>query len=911
MTLPAPNPHLIREALKDFPRPDTQAQALLEDWLRQRNVTLNPRDIDVVTLHYQSEVLGEGRSHYRENAVVTQKMNLVEALLGNWQGEPASGYGGFHFGDWAGLAPTQAVRLVNRLEPADASSNASPYLTFNGLYRRVQPVEYGPATRLDIRAEEFQGFIWGLHFHHQFKQALDTYWQNGLAQYQRALKIGFIAACNKQVREGSLSDQGRRIAWLAAGLIPDGERWVKASSLNVYGYTTTSILCLKRVGSDYLLLYIPGNASPIHEFANESDMKHWFAVQCQDPARRDALLQHFTPGDRPDGLDYSGARTALTGLGLFPKPHRFSVQHEGFATSGVWDPKFIVNYKADEYSPAITDDLFEYLALRHKQRSYEDADGQIVTNHHIDKLKWSSYLTVATGILLPLVVAVPELTPLLVIGGLAQFSLGLDQAINGRSLEEKAQSLEMQTFGLLNAIPVAGTAARESFSVFCYRKPGFFTPLKLREFLEGPSAGTVPITDIELLPAQAAFRDDQQLSSDLTSLVVRIDENLLHRFAAWFTDEAGLVSEWVEYEMGSDSFIKLKDVKLEDPTRWIVNPGNTTSLTRLEDSTRTVTDEQRMATLRAIGIQVELPIDFAFYSALARTPIPRIISNLWVGNLNIDEEFLEALEHNARALEQTDYQYQLFLSRQDPSVYQRNLSVLRARAPRLTVLPLEDEAFYQDFAQSPYFAQYQAALVGDGGRGTHFASASDILRYRLLNHFGGLYLDADDRLLLSTSPGSSVPPLARRELSTTADGLVLAPPVSNDQMGMYIKFNSSSIGSHPDNPTLDAISEEIRNRYRLDPGFYAARDDLDGNPVKHDAYARRLNQLTGPGMLNDVIDRRLPWLRQLREVCNLLVCPLHDVHSVINLRMFIQTLREHVPLDQVAKMGQAHSWLRN
>lgn len=909
--IPAQNLQLIREALKAFPRPDKQAQRVLEQWLHQRAVNIDPRDIEVVTLHYQLEVLGEGRSHYRENAVVTQKMNLVEALLGNWQGEPASGYGGFHFGDWAGLAPSRRVRLVDRLEPADVLSNNSPYQIFNGLYRRVSPAEYGPATRLDIRAEDFQGFIWSLHFHQQFKQALDSYWQKSLFPYQRALKIGFIAACNKQVQEGSLSDQGRHIAWLAAGLIRDGARWVKASLLNVYGYTTTSILILKHVHDDRILLYIPGNTSPIHEFADESDMKRWFATQCQDPARREALLQHFTPGDRPDGLDYSGARTALTGLGLYPRPHRFPPQHEGFATSGAWDPKLTINYKADTFSPAITDDLFEYLALRHKQRAYEDADGQIVTNHHIDKLKWTSYLGVATTILMPLVVVLPELTPLLVVGGLAQFSLGLDQAINGRSLEEKAHSLEAQTFGLLNAVPVVGNLARGSSSVFRYRRPGFFTPSKLRELLEAPSPGTTTTEDIELLPAQAAFREEQPVSSDLTAvLVARIDENLNHRFSAWFTEQAGPVNEWVEYELGSDSFIKVKDAKLADPPRWIVSTDQMTSLARLEDSARRVTDEQRMATLRTLGIRVDLPMDFARYGALQRAPIPKIISSLWVGNQPIGEEFLDALEHNAHALEQTDYHYQLFLSRQDPGVYQRNLSVLRTRAPQLNVLPLEDEAFYQDFVQSPYFAQYQAALAGDGGRGTHFASASDILRYRLLKYFGGLYLDADDQLLLSTSPGPSVLPLARSELTTTTDGLVLAPPVSNDQMGMYIKFNSSIIGSHPGNPTLDAISDEIRHRYSLDPGFYAARGDLDGNPVKHDAYARRLNQMTGPGVLNDVIDQRLPWLRQLREVCNLLVCPLHDVHHAINLRTFTQTLREHVPLDRVAQMGQAHSWLR-
>lgn len=127
-------------------------------------------------------------------------------------------------------------------------------------------------------------------------------------------------------------------------------------------------------------------------------------------------------------------------------------------------------------------------------------------------------------------------------------------------------------------------------------------------------------------------------------------------------------------------------------------------------------------------------------------------------------------------------------------------------------------------------------------------------------------------------------------------------------MGMYIKFNSSVIGSHPGNPTLQAISDEILRRYQLEPTFYSRRPFRADNSAALAAYSRRLSLLTGPGVLNDVIDQRLPWLSQLREICNLLVAPLHDVHRAINLRRFSQTLHEHVPMDQCFQMGQAHSW---
>lgn len=92
----------------------------------------------------------------------------------------------------------------------------------------------------------------------------------------------------------------------------------------------------------------------------------------------------------------------------------------------------------------------------------------------------------------------------------------------------------------------------------------------------------------------------------------------------------------------------------------------------------------------------------------------------------------------------------------------------------MSVLPLEDQPFYQAFASSPYFAQYQAALGITNPGITNFSSASDILRYRMLKQIGGFYLDADDRLLNAAS-GPGNPPLASQTLRTTADGLLLYP----------------------------------------------------------------------------------------------------------------------------------------
>lgn len=428
--IPPENLQLAREALIGLPRPDSLARKLLKDWLGKQGVALSPDSIDVVILHYQNERLEDdaGNPYSREDAVIMQRMNLVEALLSNWQGESTATFGGFHYGNWAGLAPVGDVNLVSRLKPRDLFSNYAPYAVFNGLYQRTEPASYGPHNRVQIRAEDFQAFIWGLHLHNLYKTSLDEYWEEHLTLYQRGLKISFIAAGNKQLLEGSLSEPAKHLAWQAAELIPRPAT-THVSMLNVYGYTSSSILCIRDTASDLTLLYLPGNASPFHEFSKPGAMKSWFAEQCQEPSKRQALLQAFSPADWPDGLDFSGVRTALTGLGRFPAAHQFPVNHQGFATSGLWDPQAIVDFQPDEYSPHIGDDLFHTLARLQKQRSYQDANSQITTNHQVDKAQWVSFLNLAMMIAAPLVLVVPELTPMLVIGGLAQFSLGMDRVV--------------------------------------------------------------------------------------------------------------------------------------------------------------------------------------------------------------------------------------------------------------------------------------------------------------------------------------------------------------------------------------------------------------------------------------------------------------------------------------------------
>ena len=98
-----------------------------------------------------------------------------------------------------------------------------------------------------------------------------------------------------QHQEGSLTQEGMALALQAAGL-PSGQTWdaltldqlhaatrvhspVVAGRLTIYRYTSTDLWCFRQRTSSRVLLYIPGNSSPLHEFVDIQHLRQWIVAQ--------------------------------------------------------------------------------------------------------------------------------------------------------------------------------------------------------------------------------------------------------------------------------------------------------------------------------------------------------------------------------------------------------------------------------------------------------------------------------------------------------------------------------------------------------------------------------------------------------------------------------------------------------
>lgn len=904
----------VRDHLSHVPRPDREAKRALGSWLRAQGVATDPDLIVVVTLHLRPH----GPNRYR--AQLMQRVSLPQAVLINWQGESNNDVlDALIAAPWAGTLPTDGtIELVASLERNPWYDNGPAYEVFNGLFRRTEPQRFDATTLVNVRAESLQRHIESLDFHTRCKRLLQGYWHTHLQTHRLCCKLNFIAACNEQVAQGSLSDAARLLVWQAAGLIARGPHMV-ASPLNIYGYAATDVLCLHDTHTDLMVLYVPGNSSPLLEFASQDLLRDWVGDQCKDLAKRQALKRHFRLADAPQGLDFSGLDTALEGIAAYPASHRLPPEHGFFNDDGTWPPRTYVNYRPERYSPPLQGDVFNALAERQRQRSLDDADFLITSDREIAERRWRGYLDTTLSLLLPLAFVVPGLAPVLAIGGIVQMGIGLDEAINGKTLEDKLDGVGDIAYGLFNAVPLAAEGANKVAQAL-YRtcREGFVMPTRLNDQIGYPLS---PIDPPRLPPAEVApyFHRPARIAplADGNAAVA-----LAIRRYPRYTGEVDLLRGTYEpvpgygiglelvYDMETDLFLPMDDLNAVEPRYYEPDPA-TGNLRRATAGARPVSHAMRVATLRALGVDLPLPVELPAFAAEGAQPIPKRVTALWVGDKQIADDVLDNLAHNARALADSPYQYRLMLSKRDPEAFAANQARLAARVPGLHVLPLEEQAFYEAFAQSPAYAQYQAAMA-DGGRGaSSYASAADVLRYPMLYSEGGLYMDVDDTLLARPDASQAAPheaALNTVELAATPDGLLLQPPLHSEVMGLDSMYNNSMIGSHPNNPTLLAISEEMQARYLRTADAYPPCPSRTLDPVGFRRFARHVSWLTGPALLTDVVDRLLPDLYRLRQLSQLYMLPRINSALFVDIDT-LNALREaRLPLMRVAKVGSLHSW---
>ncbi|VVO04258.1 leucine-rich repeat domain-containing protein [Pseudomonas fluorescens] len=438
---------------------------------------IDPQTAQLVTLDYNYN--GHPVHNGVQQGRVASCQNLTQMLLANFQTVGDGRFGETAFGLYTPPDIGPEVRMVDKVDEF-AYVGSGNHQTYEGIYRRTDPQIYGPLTQIALRPADFKQWIWELGFKDQYRDYVRQAWPSdevivAPAAYglRTSVKAAWVMTAFLQRQEHSLTQEGLEVALRAAGLAPD-QQWqhltveqlraptrashlLEVSRLVVYRYTARDIWSLRHRTSARILLYIPGNASPLHYFADAKALRDWMVEQGRDPDKKQALAAHFAEDDRNDGTFHAGVLTALEGMAIYPRQHHLKKGAGFFNDDGYWDP---ADYIHLEEAPAGTDP-FAQLVLTMKQA----AQASIETIRDDAQVNRDNLSAVVEPIVQwvnqygALALFVPGGEGLLALAGLIDAGYGLDQALNGEQPNDRSAGVTRTIFGLLNALPLLGAGA--------------------------------------------------------------------------------------------------------------------------------------------------------------------------------------------------------------------------------------------------------------------------------------------------------------------------------------------------------------------------------------------------------------------------------------------------------------------
>jgi len=438
--------HYLDRQRFGFVSPRQDARDLVRDYVeRHLGEDIEPDDLLITTL-YINELHAAPHP-----ANIACSMTLTDAAVRNWQ---QNGNGRFldhlsHLREYReGGYP--AIISSSPLQLWDC-------FAYEAIYRKTSPQRFDQSTHVALDPKAFKQFVWDADIQTHFQRSVDHFWEDRRSTYHLLIKAALLRSAYVQHAEGSLITDSKILVLRALGLSPD-QSWDELTlehftnaplstdftfhQLVLYRYVATDIIVIRYSLTDELVMYVPGNSSPLHVFEDLGALAEWVALQCKDTRRRQALEAHFRLEDDPDGLWLSGIGTTLAGLAAFP--------HYLNGAAGYWRPNEMV-----KLSPAIVPWPFSHIQREIEERNVSDGRFLIRTRADYNKEAAAQVLTDAVTVMGGIAMAIPALWAPLAAMSLALAGLGVDEVVEGVSLDEKKNGVGRIIFGVLNAVPAA------------------------------------------------------------------------------------------------------------------------------------------------------------------------------------------------------------------------------------------------------------------------------------------------------------------------------------------------------------------------------------------------------------------------------------------------------------------------
>ncbi|KPY88335.1 RHS repeat-associated core domain-containing protein [Pseudomonas syringae pv. tagetis] len=269
--------------------------------------------------------------------------------------------------------------------------------------------------------------------------------------------------------------------------------------------------------------------------------------------------------------------------------------------------------------------------------------------------------------------------------------------------------------------------------------------------------------------------------------------------------------------------------------------------------------------------------------------IPKHIHYIWLGAPEPLMKHLKGIENTS--VLNPDYQMTLHLHMDLRKGDETEIvSALRGRR-NVHISNLREEEFFKKFQKTPSYEIYKD-LYGDDPR--HYSAASDVLRYSLINHYGGIYSDTDDSFTRGIRDSDFI---------TKHNRVFTLYPTDTPWNRSEFVLNNSSFASPAKNPVLSSLEKEVVSRYSV------YRETGLGKVLSSTADVndrmRIVSAVTGPRVFTDVLLREG---RGLKKLFSTMINHHVKGEKLKNPERHHAETEKRMPLSRFVKMGSSHSW---
>lgn len=274
------------------------------------------------------------------------------------------------------------------------------------------------------------------------------------------------------------------------------------------------------------------------------------------------------------------------------------------------------------------------------------------------------------------------------------------------------------------------------------------------------------------------------------------------------------------------------------------------------------------------------------------TAIPKEINYIWMGG-DLPPHRVDNIINNARNT--SGYKSIVNVDADTPEIFQQIKAKLEGKASNIEVRNLNESDVFKRLKASESGEVYEYFRHGPK---ENYAAASDWLRYKWNYEFGGVHLDSNN--VITANIGGA-------ELNAASGQVLLSTHVNKGSVE-FEGYNNSVFASHPRNPVLEEISHTLYERFKANkPWLESNRPYLSDHPTAleekaFNEYEAKIFEVTGPKMLNDVLEKNmgdayhLSWVAA-RQDLNSIVLSNSDLEHLSTAFNHHLPFRVKIPVD--------------